>query len=143
MPNPTHKAIIEAKRIRGRTFQEEEHYLVEIHEEGDLLMSGGDTKRMVHENAFIYVATLSEIPDLIGRLIKPYWWHRKLELNLSKEEQKAIPFEEKRWGVLKSFKILKPLGKEVDWQEVVDAEDRLYLERHYRAEFKEGENNDN
>ena len=143
MPNPTHKAIIEAKRIRGRTFQEEEHYLVEIHEEGDLLMSGGDPKRMVHENAFIYAARLSEIPDLISRLIKPFWWHRKLELNPSEEQQKAIPFEEKRWGIYKSFKILKPLGKEVDWQEVVDAEDRLYLERHYRAEFKEGENNDN
>ena len=61
------------------------------------------------------------------------------------EIDKPLPTPASQMDVPKPISTITraPEGKEVDWQEVVDAEDRLYLERHYRAEFKEGENNDN
>lgn len=86
-------------------------YIVTIFQTGDKLMSLGEFEKQDTTRRFYQVCSLSDLPEVIGKMKRGFWSHPDLKEDLS--NSKKIPQGEKKWGVYYSI-LIEPLTKEME-----------------------------
>ena len=122
------------KKIESAKLQKEEikknlmskDYLVTVFETGDQTMSTGDHERQDVPRRTYQVASLLDLPDIIGKMQIGYWRHPDLKEDLSNAEE--IPFEEKMWGIYAGV-IIEPFTKELE-QSYLDKSKEGFFEKY-------------
>tara|TARA_Y100000813_G_C24117270_1_gene330848 strand:- start:356 stop:790 length:435 start_codon:yes stop_codon:yes gene_type:complete len=106
----------------------EKNYLITAYKTGDRVFSGGDWNRMTHPKRYYAVASLDEIPDYINKMKQPFWEHPSLTEETENNEKflETIPFEEKKWGILRDI-VIEPMSEELE---------KLYLDGSKKGFFK-------
>ena len=99
-------------------------FLITVYECGDEVMSEGDVDRQVLPRRYWEVVSLTELRKRLETIYRGFWTHPDLKEDFSNE--KEIPFEEKKFGVVSNI-FVEPLSEEL--------EDR-YLRASKRGFFK-------
>jgi len=91
---------------RGDQFLKNERYLIKIEVEGCPFL-GHDS--VVEPKEIMTTATLEELPQYLRFINEPYWEHPSLNWVNQRDEEFCdnVPFEEKKWGIYKSVRILE------------------------------------
>ena len=83
-------------------------YLITVYECGDEVMSEGDEDRQVLPRRYWEVVSLTELRKRLETIYRGFWTHPDLKEDFSNE--KEIPFEEKKFGIVYNIDVL-PLSK--------------------------------
>ncbi len=86
-------------------------YLITVYECGDEVMSEGDVDRQVLPRRYWEVVSLTELRKRLETIYRGFWTHPDLKEDFSNE--KEIPFEEKKFGVVSNI-IVSPLSKKLE-----------------------------
>jgi len=97
-------------------------YVLTVYQTGHTIMANGHPERMENPRRYFQVCSLEEIPDVINSMTRPFWTH---ENGLTEKEIKAIPFEEKKWGINWDVKI-EPLSEEMEKSYLKASEDGFF-----------------
>ena len=82
-------------------------YIIEFEREGHIAFTAGDTERQVEPLKQTCLVSLYELQNFINSygLGELYWVHPDSKEGATEQEQDAIPFGEKKWGIITDFKI--------------------------------------
>jgi len=86
-------------------------YLITVNECGDKLMSGGDMDKEVMPRRYWQNVSLIELRDVLDKIYVGFWTHPDLKKDYSNE--KDIPFEERKWGVISNITV-EPLSEKLE-----------------------------
>ena len=86
-------------------------FLITVYECGDEVMSEGDVDRQVLPRRYFERVSLNQLKDRLDKIYRGFWTHPDLKEDFSNE--KEIPFEEKKFGVVSNI-IVSPLSKKLE-----------------------------
>ena len=117
-------------------------YLITVNECGDKLMSGGDMDKEVMPRRYWQNVSLIELRDVLDKIYVGFWTHPDLKKDYSNE--KDIPFEERKWGMISNIKV-EPLSEKFEKQYVEASKRGFFNSRRivseYRKQKEKEENN--
>jgi len=99
-------------------------YLITVFQCGDEIMSMGDVNKQVLPRRYYQNVSLSELGKILDKIHRGFWTHPDLKEDFSNE--KKIPFEEKKWGIIYNI-IIQPLSEKFESR---------YLEQSKKGFFK-------
>ena len=86
-------------------------YLITVYESGDEVMSGGDVDRQVLPRRYFERVSLNQLKDRLDKIYRGFWTHPELKEDFSNE--KEIPFEEKKFGIVSNI-FVEPLSEKLE-----------------------------
>lgn len=86
-------------------------YLITVYEVGDEMMSMGDIDKQVLPRRYYQNISLGELGKILEKIYRGFWTHPDLKEDFSNE--KKIPFEEKKWGIISDI-IVQPLSEKFE-----------------------------
>ena len=83
------------------------NYIIEFEREGHIAFTAGDTERQIEPHKQRCLVSLYELQHFLNSygLGELYWVHPDSKEGATEQEQDAIPFGEKKWGIITDFKI--------------------------------------
>ena len=94
-------------------------YLITVYESGDEVMSGGDVDRQVLPRRYFERVSLNQLKDRLDKIYRCFWTHPELKEDFSNE--KEIPFEEKKFGIVSNI-FVEPLSEKLEERYLIASE---------------------
>ena len=91
------------------------NYIIEYESEGHIAFTAGDTETQLEPTKQRCLVSLYELQEFLNTsgLGVPFWKHPDAKKDATEQEQDAIPFNEKKWGMITNLKITPlPTNKE-------------------------------
>ena len=83
------------------------NYVIEYEVEGHIAFTAGDTEMQTQATKERRLVSLYEIQEFLktSGLGIPFWVHPDAKADATKKEVDAVPFDEKKWGMITNLKI--------------------------------------
>ena len=83
------------------------NYVIEYEREGHIAFTAGDTDIQVEPTKQRCLVSLYELQEFLktSGLGVPFWVHPNAKKDATEQQQDAIPFDEKKWGIITNLKI--------------------------------------
>jgi len=114
----------------------EDRYVCTIYEDGDELMSSGDTERQIFPRRFYKICSTNELPGVLKFTQESFWTHPALLADHSNTNE--IPVEEKKWGIYTDV-IIEPFTEELEQSYLAGSKDGFFKRQREYHDYKMNE----